>query len=793
MSYESVVLADSPTLLWLLQETSGTTAADATGNGNPGTYTGGYTQGAAGPAGVAANAVTLDGSTGYINYPGSGHSTPSITTECWFKTTTSGGGGIMVGAGTNFVVYMTDDGKVNFGTWSGSATVVCTSGSAYNDGNWHYLAATYDNSTFAQELYIDGVPVANTSGNTSGVGYVSGSGVWEAGNGVNTVTNWPGTSTSEFLAGTFCAAAVYPAALTGIQVIDHYVAGGGVAIQYNTGAAAATSNVTSQAFTIPNTGGLQGTGVMADDVMLLDVSVFTEDSTQPSIAFSGGGGTWQLVPMTDGSANPQLSAAGAIYSYVFAYQRVATAADIGATVTVTETGSPSGTTWMGVAMAAYTGANPYNPVDRAGGATPTPATYDSVTLPTETARIAGDWAVYMAGGGFNISSTTTPPAGTVQRQSALNGGGTGAAIADSNGATGLSSVGGGQYTNGAHGSAYLSGFTICLAPAGIYVVQTQTGNAGTITFGADVTAGNTVFLVPIMYGSTDPTSSNVELGGSAVPGTSLLQHVNDTTDCSHDIWMLPNCPGGQTTVTFSVNHNLDSDFVYEVAGLGPNPVADQVASSFVAFGGTAEIVGAGPTPPTTYAPEFVIGAAADYDGGINLTSPSGWTAPTSTDTGHGWSGYQVLDSSGATPSFAVNNFGDYAWTAGIVTVAPGSGAGGGTTAGSVAAVSVAAPAGTASVTTAGAVASVAVAAPLGAASVTTPGSVASVAIAALLGTISITTAGSVSSVAVAAPAGTESVSTPGTAAGVTVAAFLGAVSVTTPGAVERHRRCVPGH
>lgn len=40
MSYESVVLADSPTLLWKLDETSGTAVADATGNGNTATYSG---------------------------------------------------------------------------------------------------------------------------------------------------------------------------------------------------------------------------------------------------------------------------------------------------------------------------------------------------------------------------------------------------------------------------------------------------------------------------------------------------------------------------------------------------------------------------------------------------------------------------------------------------------------------------------------------------------------------------------------------------------------------------------
>jgi hypothetical protein len=40
ISYEATVLAESPTSLGMLNETSGTVANDATGNGNTGTYTG---------------------------------------------------------------------------------------------------------------------------------------------------------------------------------------------------------------------------------------------------------------------------------------------------------------------------------------------------------------------------------------------------------------------------------------------------------------------------------------------------------------------------------------------------------------------------------------------------------------------------------------------------------------------------------------------------------------------------------------------------------------------------------
>ena len=48
MTYESVCLADSPEIFWLLNETSGTTAADASGHSLSGTYTNTYALGAAG-------------------------------------------------------------------------------------------------------------------------------------------------------------------------------------------------------------------------------------------------------------------------------------------------------------------------------------------------------------------------------------------------------------------------------------------------------------------------------------------------------------------------------------------------------------------------------------------------------------------------------------------------------------------------------------------------------------------------------------------------------------------------
>jgi hypothetical protein len=56
---------------WLLNETAGTTAADASGNGHPGTYTGGFTlnQAAHAALGGADKSVAFNGTTGYVTVP----------------------------------------------------------------------------------------------------------------------------------------------------------------------------------------------------------------------------------------------------------------------------------------------------------------------------------------------------------------------------------------------------------------------------------------------------------------------------------------------------------------------------------------------------------------------------------------------------------------------------------------------------------------------------------------------------------------------------------------------------
>lgn len=220
MSYESVVLGDSPTFLWLLNEASGTTAADATGNGNTGTYTGGYTLGATGPSGVSATATSFNGSTGFVLENSSGSSPDTFTIECWFKTSSAdvalagfSASGVPDGGGNqDRNLTLNSSGQLDFFVYAGGESDLVTSG-AYNDGAWHYVAAVFSATT--QAIYVDGTLKASQAGYAPGANY---SGYWMAA----ATGGYP-----TYLNGTQSAFAIYPVALTSGQVAAHYAATSG--------------------------------------------------------------------------------------------------------------------------------------------------------------------------------------------------------------------------------------------------------------------------------------------------------------------------------------------------------------------------------------------------------------------------------------------------------------------------------------------------------------------------------------------------------------------------------------
>ncbi len=222
MTYQSVVLADSPAFLWLLNETSGTVAADSSPNGYAGTYSGTYTQGQTAAPGVTTFSVNMNSSTGDGVYNTSASAAAaSMSSEIWFNTTTTSGGAILNAANDNFFIAMDNSGKIWFAIWDGSAIHVATSASSYNNGAWHHAVATYVNGG-AMVLYLDGAQVAtgtNTVGINSNTGYAYAS--WSF--NISGSPSFIGaTITSDYFAGNLNAAAVYTTTLSPTQVANHY-------------------------------------------------------------------------------------------------------------------------------------------------------------------------------------------------------------------------------------------------------------------------------------------------------------------------------------------------------------------------------------------------------------------------------------------------------------------------------------------------------------------------------------------------------------------------------------------
>ncbi|RWZ59707.1 PKD domain-containing protein [Labedella populi] len=231
-AYGASVFALDPTLYYRLGESSGSEAVDSGPFGNPGTYTGlvekGVTGALRGNADTAARFAPTEEWWGWNEAGVASNATFSNPTtyavEAWFKTTTTRGGKI-VGFGASPTggsggydrhVYMENDGRLTFGTWTGQANTV-TSSAAFNDGEWHHVVAQQSNA--GMNMFIDGASVG-TNPQTGAQDYT---GYWRIGGD----TTWGGTA--PYFAGAIDEVAVYAAPLTSEQVGQHHELGLGIA------------------------------------------------------------------------------------------------------------------------------------------------------------------------------------------------------------------------------------------------------------------------------------------------------------------------------------------------------------------------------------------------------------------------------------------------------------------------------------------------------------------------------------------------------------------------------------
>lgn len=250
--YSASVTALSPWLYWKLDETTGTTAADTSGNGRTATYysgtnpsTTGWTRGITGALTTDTPnlAVTLDGTTDclYTTSTTAQNAPTQLTLVVWFKTTTTKGGKLLgfetprtgvgvAGSGGTYDrhIYMDGAGRVWFGVYNAGYWTI-QSPTALNDGAWHMAAATLGSG--GETLYIDGTSVgtnANSTGESTtgwfraGCGNLSGWGTYWTGNN-NPGTNSAVTADRKF-AGSLDEISVWQSVLTSTQIRNLYIA-----------------------------------------------------------------------------------------------------------------------------------------------------------------------------------------------------------------------------------------------------------------------------------------------------------------------------------------------------------------------------------------------------------------------------------------------------------------------------------------------------------------------------------------------------------------------------------------
>ena len=222
--YGAAVFNDNPQSYWRLSENTGGVAKDSGPNDNDGTYYGGVRRGE--PGVVSGNSSTFFGENEAVVASEDSYSNPSVySVETWFKTNTTQGGKLIGFGNQQFSLsnnydrhlYMQDDGKLVFGTYTGALNTVTTAG-AYNDFEWHHAVATQ--SSAGIKLYVDG-QLAGTNPEAGAQDY---SGYWRIGGD----TTWG--SSSPYFTGYLDEVAIYGSALTPAQVEQHYEIGADVEV-----------------------------------------------------------------------------------------------------------------------------------------------------------------------------------------------------------------------------------------------------------------------------------------------------------------------------------------------------------------------------------------------------------------------------------------------------------------------------------------------------------------------------------------------------------------------------------
>lgn len=176
--YYDAVRGSAASRYYRLDETSGTTLTDSSGNGVNGTYAGTRATAASAMAGDSNACQTFNGSTQYGN-TGTTMSTSDLypfTYECWFKRNgIPAASEVLIGAAGSGQFYIeAATGYLTFGYHDGTGFQLLKGPIHHCDNGWHHAVAVYDGANLS--IYVDGileaanVPTAVPVGNGNAVG-----------------------------------------------------------------------------------------------------------------------------------------------------------------------------------------------------------------------------------------------------------------------------------------------------------------------------------------------------------------------------------------------------------------------------------------------------------------------------------------------------------------------------------------------------------------------------------------------------------------------------------------------
>lgn len=216
-TYVANVLADSPLWFAKLDETSGTTMADSSGNGHSGTYINSPTLGVPGLVGDGGTAITLNGTTQYAEVPNGSwiNGITEVTLEAVVNTTTASLGHVLTRGQASSPYRLGVDGGTGGVAFASARGLSITESfirgtTPCNDGVRHHIAMTWDRVTL--KLYVDGALDASVAKSDSGLLAVS------------VALRLGQRQTDLFYGGTVDMPALYGAALSATRIAAHAAA-----------------------------------------------------------------------------------------------------------------------------------------------------------------------------------------------------------------------------------------------------------------------------------------------------------------------------------------------------------------------------------------------------------------------------------------------------------------------------------------------------------------------------------------------------------------------------------------